>query len=491
MQVFGHRDFLLVALLGLHGVWRSSGVAGLFSVVAQHLFFVAVQLPYIYIVERRLCPFPYQSLFLQRATGCEYMLVAILKHVMSGYALPEGPAFAAVNWMRGLREFRVGLGDVESTVVGGKEAAEKNAPASDSLQQAPLLRNAQNEGFLNDVAGVESVPKEAFNEGDASIDGILAETTRDSELPQKKASVSSFPRMLWIASKSRRHVPHDVVVLYVGGGARYGGASGHIYEEYLTILAVNLLEQGFSSAACVIPEFPATPGRFPAQEALLVRCYAHIHAQLAPECHVVVAGDSTGASLVAGLLLGLCEPSSALLDALPEFSRASIRALRRPSAALLISPVVGTTGPIVNSAADYITGAVLKRWAAAHAPKEGAADENTDPLLVSHAKWARSSPECGFYVTYGALETLAPQQEAFIALLRSSGAKVRVSCRPASVHSWPILAFYTERLVDHREASLQEFSGVISRMLLWRCPSYYAGRGREPVLMVTLDEDHT
>lgn len=485
MQVFGHRDFLLVALLGLHGVWHRYGFLGLVSVALQHLFFVAVQLPYIYVVHRRLRPFPYQSLFLQRATGCEYMIVEMLKHVMDGYGLPEGQAFAAVNWIRNLREFGDGLGDIEATEIGNeKEKLDGDISHENHLlegfQDGFSEETVQNDGPIIGGATEARFTNNATNEGKTNL-----------KATKEAPSASVGPRGFWLASKSRRHVPHDVVVLYVRGGPGYGSGLGHVYGEYLSILTVNLLEQGFSNPACFVPEFPVEAARFPSQQALLVRCYAYIHSTIDIHCHIVVAGDSTGASLAANLLVALCKPSKLLMEALPEFSSASIKALRRPSAAVLISPVVGVTGKIVNNPSDYITGSVLKRWTAAYAPKNEPIDENTDPLLVSLKKWGLSAPEFGLYLTYGAQETLAPQNEEFVAVLRASGAKVRVSCRPASVHSWPILGFYTERLVDHREASLQEISGVISRMLLWRCPSYYEGQGREPVPILTLDEGHT
>lgn len=455
MQVFGLRDFILYFVITFYFIGRDFGLTTLLLFLIENAYFTFIKLPYIFIARRKLLPFPYHSSFSQRATDFEFIVTELMKHYYEfiqqsdiGRVFFDGRTFEFLNKIRRLRECSDGLGD---TIV------------SNSL-------------------------------------GVKTEKYDDM-----KGS--------WIYSKSRVDVKEcDIVIFYIHGGTGFGLGSGHMYTEYLSILLVNLMEQGFSNPIIFVPQFErSTYEKYPTQVIQLLKVYEMLNSVFTPECKLVIMSDSTGCTLSISLLMQLSQPSNLLLTALKDENLGNdfkdnqvlgeyYKGLRKPSALIFISPVINLAGVFnltTKCKSDYITKATIQFWVNKFISKELLA-QTTDELhyfdpgqIRDISVLKQSFPIDGVVVSYGTDELIREDTENFIGQLKRGGIKVKVDKQVAQVHNWSILNFYTERLIDHREASLQTFSGILSRMLLWKTSSYFQEGSKEPTSIVTIDEDHT
>ncbi|KAK6457131.1 uncharacterized protein RJT20DRAFT_147793 [Scheffersomyces xylosifermentans] len=408
MQTFGHRDLILYFLIASVFVLKDHGVQQYLKLLVQNSCFLCIQLPFAFLSKRYLNAFPYQSNFSQRATDFEFIVVEVLKygfrflqHHHVAKVFFDGRVFEILNRIRGLREYNDGLGDVVHT----------------------NFKSEQEE--TEDLKGI------------------------------------------WIYSKSRVNTqPHDVLVLYIHGGPGFGMGNAHMYSEYLSIFTLNLLEQGFNNPGIFAPEFPLDRfDSYPHQMCTILRSYEYLISISPPATHIVVAGDSTGATLALSLLLNLAKPSP------------------------------NDTNIPLTGKDDYLTVPIVKAWG----------NEYIDDTDQFHAEvnyydpgqlrdkewWAKASPVYGLLVSYGTEELLEADTTSFTNTLKEAGVKVRVDRQNAQVHNWAILNFYTERLIDHREESLQIYAAVVSRMLLWNTNSYFSPDAKHPTRIITIDEDHT
>ncbi|ABN66845.2 predicted protein [Scheffersomyces stipitis CBS 6054] len=461
MQTFGHRDLVLYFLLTTIIITYDGQFFQFLFFLVQNSPFLIVKFPYIYLTRRIVCAFPFQSNFSQRATNSEYLVVQMLRYLykilpMSSTAriFLDQRVFEILHRIRRIREFNDGLGDI-------------------------LFSRYSNVG-----------------EGQQDTEG------------------------LWIYSKSRADTkPHDILVLYVHGGAGFGRGTSHMYTEYLSIFTLNLLEQGFSNPGIYVPTFPDDKfDKYPHQLGTVLKAYEYLTSISNENCHLAVMGDSSGATLCLSLLLTLAEPSPMLVRTLLASQKEKLKIetteqlaeyyqnLKKPAVALLVSPITNLftddTGSLKSTTSkdDYLSVQVVRGWAQEYLQDSLYYEEYKDSELAyfdpgqvqDKTWWKRAMPKYGMLISYGSEELLAPEIETFISKLSDEeiGSKIRVDKQDAQVHNWGLLAFYTERLIDHREVSLQIFSSVISRMLLWNTVSYFDSGAKHPTNIVTIDEDY-
>lgn len=295
---------------------------------------------------------------------------------------------------------------------------------------------------------------------------------------------------LWVYSNLAfmEHGPsYDTILYYIPGGAFMVG-SPYLYLEMVRVLMLGMLEQGFANPAVFIPQVPLLPGlAYPAQLLAVVRGWGYLSANY-PKSLLVVAGDSTGGTLALALMLHVARPSPVVeefqrvervLDGGTELSLGGWEntpephLLRKPAAAMLISPVV-LFSPSVSCPADWVTPEVIARWGEEYSKgSDTKEDRYLDPGSCDDAEhWREAFPEQGVVCTYGDHEVLAPEIAAFFldVLLRAGPSKALVV--PNSVHAGPVVTFYTERTVEDREFHVEVLACVLARMVLWQSRLY-------------------
>lgn len=236
----------------------------------------------------------------------------------------------------------------------------------------------------------------------------------------------------WIRSQSSSTL-FDIVVVYIPGGGLVC-----MYTEYLTILVVNLMKQGFLSPAVFVSEWR---GSEPSKQ--LLTTYKHVESL--SDCPIVVMSDSLGCALNVSLIR---EVGSS-----------------RIAVSVLISPTFNSSAK--SRTEDYMTPSIIPEWAnSVYAPS----------LAV---------PSRGVVVSYGTDEFNTNDTDKFVDDLRSLGINVTVDKQPYLVHNGSLVRFYAERLVDLREASLRTYAALISRMV---SPNNTKPL-REPSQIITSDDE--
>lgn len=231
------------------------------------------------------------------------------------------------------------------------------------------------------------------------------------------ATITEADDGFWIKSKSQK-APFDIVVLYIRGGGLV-----HMYTEYLSILVVNLLKQGFLSPAVFIPNEPTM------LQVAQVESF---------DCPVVIMSDSIGCASGLSLLGGGC----------------------KIAACVLISPVLCPTNGS-SSRQDCMSQRVISQHGQTQSilqPGENLAE--VAPAVESLAKLSH-----GIVISYGADEFNAQDTEKLITDLNHLGIDPIIDKQQALVHNGSILRFYTERLIDHREASVRTYASLLARMV--------------------------
>lgn len=245
-------------------------------------------------------------------------------------------------------------------------------------------------------------------------------------------------------SKSRDQFSIDLLVLYFHGGIGLGDENGELYTEFLSLLAVKFLEQGFTNPVIAVPKYGNGNGSVSVSD-------------LVPEgsnCHVVVASDSVGSSFA---LLQMCEMAANYEGGV--------------AAAVLISPVVGEEHGFSTATDDFICRDTIDGW------KKRLGSNFTNTTTVE--------PRYGWYITYGSEEFLAPAIEK---LAQSVPGRVKLDRQLAQVHNWPLICFWTESTIYDREVSIESIAVQISRMVLWNTTSYFETGPSQPRVPPNLDE---
>lgn len=435
MEVFGYKDIALFFLITFVCIIRDNGWWDFAVLVTTNWWWLFFSLPYKYLSQRYYNPFPYQTPVSQRATNKEIIVMEMLRRYFnsSGDSATYtrlfflNEVFQQLNQIRRLRYLRDGLGDVLSYTV--------------------------------------------------SSNGILG---------------------LWLYSETRiSTVRHDIIIFYVPGGLRgYGGGSAEMYLEYLSILTLNLLEQGFGNPLVFIPQVPENQVLYSQIIPFLLKCYHYVQEQRAVHStQVVIAGDSTGATLALALLLQISAPSPLISEVIGNAAE-----LRRPEGVLLISPICDIECTAAKNGCDYISVPVLAKWKDDYIPnslftskEQRLAEENYfNPGMNRNVHlWKRACPKYGMIFSYGTEELVVSETKELASFLTTKcHVKLRQDKQTAQVHNWALLNFFTEDRVDHREVSLQTYSGALSRMLLWNSTNYVNLRTKEPTNVITLDEEY-
>ncbi|ANZ78040.1 BA75_04646T0 [Komagataella pastoris] len=487
MEELSNLDTLVYLLITVYCIISESGPLAFLSLLRSSAFYNFLVLPLDVFLNRIVKPFEFQPPFSQRCTCMEYTVSKALKHSLQSIHTPNDP----------------------STVF-----------FSPRVHRLFYLYRAYRQGFqgLGDII---------YSDSYGNVNELSDES--DSE------SLQPVPG-LWIKSKSRSNSNHDLILYYIPNGAFIVGGP-NFYVEFLSTFLVLLEQQGFQNPAVFLPELPKVPNAmFPRGLFHALKGWQYI-TESNPSARTVLCGDSTGATLALSLLLFIGTPDFSIFsdiddakdancpvpphpvsplglvpdkhddDNLPSAFKITKKSIVRventnlklPDTALIISPVLNyfiteqdSTESNYNS--DYITPQLIRQWQKlfipeqlTHSPKDG---YHSPGLCTDQLWWAKSFPPAGMILSYGSEEYFRPELDQFSKLIKSIG-RTKVDCHEAHVHSWPLLLFYTEKTPEDREESVFMFSGIISRMLLWHTESYLALNSREPVNVLTIDDDHT
>lgn len=258
-------------------------------------------------------------------------------------------------------------------------------------------------------------------------------------------------------------------------------ASCFVYLEFLVLLLVSCQLQGFRNPAIFALDYEKAPQAKRSQQLQSVaNGWKYLSETFKTtnnnnnnnenyvddSVKLVIMGDSTGASLILGLLLHIAKPSPSI----PIVSR------NKPIAVLLVSPWSTVYNGVSTSSSnarypkcDYVSPKVFKRHALDYM------DDNTnttDPyqspgLCRSKEWWLKSMPKFGIYITYGKEETLSDDIEELYVLLKRAGLKVKISAVENKVHSRPIVRSFIGRTNENRESGIDDLSCHLARMVLW------------------------
>ncbi|KAK6465340.1 hypothetical protein DFJ63DRAFT_310435 [Scheffersomyces coipomensis] len=415
MQAFEDQDLIIYLLISAYIILKDFGFNALLQFSILHGYFLFWQIPYFYLCNRFLLPYPYHSVYSQRATDFEYLIVEMLKyfykylqHDEIGKIFFEDQIFRILNKFRYIRELGEGLGDIRFH----------------DLQDLEIGRK--------DIKG------------------------------------------LFFYSQSRVQASkHDILILYVHGGVGFG--------------------DGLES--------------YPAQMSHLLNCYQYLSGLADDKCHIIVMGDSTGATLALSLLLNISKPSPYLINHIRSLNMyntqekqqeqiQSLNSLRKPSYSILISPVtnVGKYSNIKDNDDDYLCENSLSNWSQVFATPTILEQESNEYISPGQCRdletWKLALPKYGIYISYGSEEAITEDIEDFVELMKQTGCKLKIDKQFAQIHNWAILSFYGEELIDHREYSIQTYAGVLSRMLLWNTDTFFSSDANPILNVVTIDDDY-
>ncbi|ODQ77584.1 hypothetical protein BABINDRAFT_163316 [Babjeviella inositovora NRRL Y-12698] len=292
---------------------------------------------------------------------------------------------------------------------------------------------------------------------------------------------------LWIYSNSARkmHGDYDIIHYYIPGGGFMVG-SAYLYLEFMQSYTLALLEQGFSNPAIFVPDLTLLPAAsYPGQLSQVSNGWKYLTKNY-PGSKIILSGDSTGGTLALGLLLHIAK-ASVTIEKFEQLERGledleapastesrtlvdnPITSLVKPHAVMIISPVTsfkgGTDDRVANE--DFLTTEILRKWGSYYM-------KNADPLDFYHSPgecqdddlWRAAFPEVGMIVTYGENELVRDDIASFCERISKCG-KTKTIKIEGSIHSGPILTFYTERKLEERELHVHVLACNISRMLLW------------------------
>lgn len=264
---------------------------------------------------------------------------------------------------------------------------------------------------------------------------------------------------MWIRSPHRGDV-HDVVIYYIHGGG-FAMASLYFYLEYLITMQVSLQLQGFRNPAIFALEYPPVPkARFEEQLNHAVAGWNYLCTTM-DDTNLVIAGDSTGATLGLSLLLHIAHPS-------PDVEAVD---RRKPIAALFASPWTDLYSTIKPTRSDYLTPKILHKYAVSYTGNDHTNVYKNPGLCKSKEWWTKAFPQFGMYITFGSEEMLGPSIVRFAYSIRSCG-QIKAAAQQNQVHAWPIVMNYIGRSKDERESGIEDLVSNLARMILWHTDTY-------------------
>lgn len=277
---------------------------------------------------------------------------------------------------------------------------------------------------------------------------------------------------------------HDTIIIYVPNIPLFG-SEPFFYVEYLMTLHSLLLLHGFDNPAIFIMKFPeiCKESSMEYNLKILIETIVEI-TEKNRGSKIVLMGDSIGATLILNFLSA---KSKIFFDEdinFPNDDELNID----PSACVLISPIVSfeCTG---DGCEDYLTHSNVDDYASFYC-NDKTADKYNPLSWDSVELWDKMVPKDGMVITLGdkELQSDAIQQMASIAFETE---RLKIVKGTNKCHCWPLMSFLTEEKQDEKEDSCFVLAGMISRMVLFQTESYRdPTKGREPMNLLTIDDDH-
>lgn len=281
-------------------------------------------------------------------------------------------------------------------------------------------------------------------------------------------------RGTWITADPSK--PPDMVMYYVHGGG-FALGSTYFYLEFLLAWFTLLQESGYENPAIFALEYTLVPDKtYPTQVHEVLRGYRHVISAVGNPRKIVVAGDSAGGTLVLTMLLELGQLNDAWArrQKLTKEARNDSDGQARhwqsasetplPGLAVLISPwtmLISDKHKTNNS--DFLDAGQLHEYAMQYAGREHIKTPTVSPgLTANHHLWAQSSPECGFFVTYGSEEVFAPDIEEFIRIA-VKGAEVDSRREEGGIHAWPVVSMFLASSEEKRFRGLRTLTGAVRK----------------------------
>lgn len=224
-------------------------------------------------------------------------------------------------------------------------------------------------------------------------------------------------------------------------------------------LVVSLQMQGFKNPSIFALEYEHVPNaKFPEQFSEVAAGWMYLVSKV-PNSHLVLSGDSNGATLALSLLLHMANPSTSL----PFVS------FFPPAGAVFISPWLYSQYDRKDNPNDYLCTKLLNKYAILYSgkPKETVDVYQSPGMCRSKAWWAKAFPISGIYLMYGRDEIMVEEIEEFGVMLEQAG-KIRLEGEIGQVHAWPIVELFVGRKMDEREAGVEAISCTLAYMLLWK-----------------------
>ncbi|KAH8704662.1 Alpha/Beta hydrolase protein [Phaeosphaeriaceae sp. PMI808] len=239
----------------------------------------------------------------------------------------------------------------------------------------------------------------------------------------------------------------DIIVYYCHGGG-FSMGSSFFYMEFLLAWVSLLKSAGYRNPALFALEYTLVPdATYPTQLNETVAGYEHILSIAQLSSHIVVGGDSAGATLILSFLLYLSQHTELRHQ--------------KPGLCVMISPwVTIVSRNNRNTPSDYLNSSSLELYGRQYI---GSKASSVDPMVSPGyckdvKKWKDASPEFGWYFLYGSEEVLGPETRDLIAILKETRKEVGVWEEKGGIHAWPVASLY---LGETREARLSGLKSIV------------------------------
>lgn len=270
---------------------------------------------------------------------------------------------------------------------------------------------------------------------------------------------------------SIRELPEcaNTCMLRQGGGFAMG--SSYFYFEFLLAWHSLLVDAGYQNPAIFALDYSLVPDEiYPTQILQTLQGYKHVLEVAKDASKVCVAGDSAGGTLILSMLLEVgmqVQSQQAMRVKLgrkgsPEGFRPDFAI---PRMAMLISPWITLASSLhFPSPVDYLNRGTL--WKYGH---QYAGDTMIHGVMASPGRcddvklWKAASPECGYFITYGGEEVLAPDIENFVGRLGAGKVEIEARRFDGAIHAWPVASLFLSSTRRKRLYGLRTIVGEIRK----------------------------